>query len=250
MTGVGLFLRGKGMLAFAQVPGGTLPPELVTKYMTPMLIPPVMPMAGTIKTRKGQNVDYYEISMKRFSQQILPAGMPPTNVWGYGAVATNSQRGLLLHHAPSLTIEAKWGRPIRVKWINALVDENGHYLPHLLPVDRTLHWANPPGGNEGRDTRPTFSETPGPYTGPVPIVTHVHGAVGVGDESDGYAEAWYLPEANNILQTTPLKAPGMTSSVTRQRQTLEPAGGLDSRNSSTRILTALPLSGITTMPWA
>jgi FtsP/CotA-like multicopper oxidase with cupredoxin domain len=32
----------------------------------------------------------------------------------------------------------------------------------------------------------------------VPIVTHVHGAVGVGDESDGYAEAWYLPEASGI----------------------------------------------------
>ncbi len=30
------------------------------------------------------------------------------------------------------------------------------------------------------------------------MVTHVHGAVGVGDESDGYAEAWYLPSANNI----------------------------------------------------
>jgi FtsP/CotA-like multicopper oxidase with cupredoxin domain len=29
-------------------------------------------------------------------------------------------------------------------------------------------------------------------------VTHVHGAIGVGDESDGYAEAWYLPAANNI----------------------------------------------------
>jgi FtsP/CotA-like multicopper oxidase with cupredoxin domain len=26
----------------------------------------------------------------------------------------------------------------------------------------------------------------------------VHGAVGVGDESDGYAEAWYLPDAANI----------------------------------------------------
>ena len=37
-----------------------------------------------------------------------------------------------------------------------------------------------------------------PYTGPVPIVTHVHGAVGVGEESDGYAEAWYLPNAKNI----------------------------------------------------
>src|SRR4030095_5054527 len=67
-----------------------------------------------------------------------------------------------------------------------------------LPVDQTLHWANPPGGTEGRDMRPTFTSTPGPYRGPVPIVTHVHGAVGVGDESDGYAEAWYLPAAGNI----------------------------------------------------
>ena len=32
----------------------------------------------------------------------------------------------------------------------------------------------------------------------MPLVTHVHGAVGVGDESDGYAEAWFLPDAKNI----------------------------------------------------
>ncbi len=32
----------------------------------------------------------------------------------------------------------------------------------------------------------------------MPIVTHLHGAAGVGDESDGYAEAWYLPDAGNI----------------------------------------------------
>ena len=30
------------------------------------------------------------------------------------------------------------------------------------------------------------------------MIPHVHGAVGVGDESDGYAEAWYLPAATNI----------------------------------------------------
>jgi FtsP/CotA-like multicopper oxidase with cupredoxin domain len=87
---------------------------------------------------------------------------------------------------------------VRIKWINELVDANGDFLPHLLPVDQTLHWANPPGGMSGRDSRPTFSVTPGPYTGPVPIVTHVHGAVDVGDESDGYAEAWYLPAAGDI----------------------------------------------------
>ena len=31
-------------------------------------------------------------------------------------------------------------------WRNDLVDANGNFLPHLLPIDQTLHWANPPGG--------------------------------------------------------------------------------------------------------
>jgi FtsP/CotA-like multicopper oxidase with cupredoxin domain len=184
--------------AVAQIPGGTLDPSSVAKYSTPLLIPPVMPRAGTIAMRGGQRADYYEISVRQFSQQILPAGMPATTVWGYGAVSSASSRGLLLHNAPSLTIESRWKRPVRIKWINELVDANGDYLPHLLPVDPTLHWANPPGGTGGRDMRPTFDSTPGPYTGPVPIVTHLHGAAGVGDESDGYAEAWYLPAAGGI----------------------------------------------------
>ena len=186
--------------AIAQIPGGTLDPLSVPKFQTPLLIPPVMPRAGTITLPGGKPADYYEISMKQLSEQILPAGFPPTTVWGYGAVRGQGRNPLLIHNAPSLTIEAKWKRPVRIKWINDLTDDNGHYLPHLLPVDQTLHWANPPGGTTGRDMRPTFTETPGRYTGPVPIVTHVHGAVGVGDESDGYAEAWYLPAADNVPQ--------------------------------------------------
>jgi spore coat protein A, manganese oxidase len=204
-AGAGLFFIGqiagvpfKIPVAAAQIPGGTLDPLSVTKFVTPMLIPPVMPRAATITMPGGKPADYYEISVRQFSQQILPAGLPATTVWGYGAVAAQSRRGLLLHNAPSLTIEAMYNRPTRVKWSNELVDANGDFLPHLLPVDQTLHWANPPGGTDGRDTRPTFEATPGPYTGPVPLVTHAHGAVGVGDESDGYAEAWYLPAAGNI----------------------------------------------------
>jgi FtsP/CotA-like multicopper oxidase with cupredoxin domain len=184
--------------AMAQIPGGTLDPGAVTKYVMPLLVPPVMPRAATITMPGGKPADYYEISMKQFAQQILPAGMPTTTVWGYGAVKSARSRGLLLHNAPSLTIESTWKRPVRIKWINDLKDAGGNYLPHLLAVDQTLHWANPPGGAADRDSRPTFTSTPGPYTGPVPIVTHLHGAAGVGDESDGYAEAWYLPDAGNI----------------------------------------------------
>ena len=108
------------------------------------------------------HTDYYEISMRQFAQQILPPALPTTTVWGYGAVKSANPKGLLLHNAPSLTIEARYNRPVQVKWINELVDANGNYLPHLLPVDPTLHWANPPGGEMERDMRPTFAETPGP----------------------------------------------------------------------------------------
>jgi spore coat protein A, manganese oxidase len=201
-AGLGLvlytYLPGGAKVALADVPGGTLDPTSVPKYSTPLLIPPVMPRAARIPLPGGKPADYYEISMRQIRQQILPAELPETTVWGYGAVTTQRRKGLLLHHAPSLTIEAMHDRPVRIKWINELVNDQGDYLPHLLPVDPTLHWANPPGGVSGRDMRPEFTKTPGPYRGPVPIVTHLHGAVGVGDESDGYAEAWYLPAANNV----------------------------------------------------
>jgi FtsP/CotA-like multicopper oxidase with cupredoxin domain len=203
-AGIGLFFVGSvaGELfripAAAALEGGLLDPKSVRKYVTPLLIPPVMPRAAVIGQRGGKPVDYYEISVRQFEQQILPADLPKTKVWGYGPVRAQRDRVLLLHNAPSLTIEAEVKRPVRVKWINELVDADGNYLSHLLPVDPTLHWANPPGGLEGRDMRSEFDETPSAYTGPVPIVTHAHGAVDVGDESDGYAEAWYLPAAANI----------------------------------------------------
>jgi len=172
--------------AFAAIPGGTLNPAAITKYAMPLVIPPAMP-----KTSGGQ-IDYYEIAVRQFQQQILPSGMPATTVWSYGS--TNHPDTF---NYPAFTIEAKYNRPVRVKWINDLKDANGNFLPHILAVDPTLHWANPPGGTDGRDMRPSFTSTPGPYTGPVPIVTHLHGGHSA-QESDGYAEAWYLPAANNI----------------------------------------------------
>src|SRR5687768_5299718 len=147
--------RGKFTLrAQAAIPGGTLDPMAVPKFVTPMLIPPVMPRADILNARGGKPVDYYEISMKQITQQILPAGLPQTTVWGYGAVSGMGRAPLLVHNAPSLTIEAQVNRPVRIKWINDLKDENGNYLPHLLPVDPTLHWANPPGGSLHRGTHP------------------------------------------------------------------------------------------------
>ncbi len=148
------FAGGTRIVRAVPILDASLDPEDIAKFVTPLLIPPVMPRSRTIPQRGGKPIDYYEISMRQLSQQVLPTGMPATTVWGYGAVSRERDRGLLIHHAPSLTIEAERNRPVRVKWINELVDGDGNYLPHLLPVDPTLHWANPPGGAAGRDTRP------------------------------------------------------------------------------------------------
>jgi len=172
----------------ARLPAQTLDPASIEKYATPLVIPPAMPRTDVLK-KGGKNTDYYEIAVRQFRQQILPAGMPATTVWSYGSV---NHPGTFNY--PAFTIEAKADFPVRVKWINDLVDENGDYLPHLLPVDQTLHWANPPGSLMHRDHATT---NPEPYLGPVPIVTHVHGAHTT-EDSDGYPEAWYLPAAKDI----------------------------------------------------
>ena len=166
----------------------TINPGRIEKYVLPLVIPPAMPRTKGI-VENGIDIDYYAIAVRQFQQQILPTGMPATTVWSYGSVKHPET-----FNYPSFTIEATYSKPVRVKWINELKDSNGNFLPHLLPVDPTLHWANPPGPV---DSPGTFSNTPSPYTGPVPIVTHVHGAHTT-EENDGYAEAWYLPNAKNI----------------------------------------------------
>src|SRR4029453_487696 len=170
-SGFVLFAQGPGGLrrVLAAIPGGTLHPGSVSKYLTSLLIPPVMPKAPSGQGKVGPGIHSYEIAYRQVTQQILPPLLPATKVWAYGPAKAKGRAADRITHAPSLTIEAIQGRPVRIKWINELVDANGNYLTHLLPVDPTLHWANPPGGTTGRDTRPTFTSTPGRYTGPVPI---------------------------------------------------------------------------------
>ena len=244
-TGLGLFfvtsLAGRPFAVQATAAAGSdalLPPVDIPQFVSELLIPPVMPRAGTAVLRGGKNADYYEISVRQFEQQILPPSLPTTTVWGYGPVAARGGNAVMLHNAPSLTIEATWRAPGPGQMVNELTGENNEFLPHLLPVDPTLHWANPPGGTTGRDGRPTFERTPGPYRGPVPLVTHVHGSVGVGDESDGYPEAWYLPGPGTSRTTMPARAPGTSSSAARPCPGSGWAGARATRSPSTRTINA------------
>jgi FtsP/CotA-like multicopper oxidase with cupredoxin domain len=192
------------------MPASALDPTSVPKYVDPLVIPPAIPRTSKITRRGAKNVDYYEIAVRQFQQQILPMPMPATTVWSYGA--TNAPATF---NYPAFTIEAKWQSPVRVKWSNELVKDpidcfytpggpvradSCEYLPHLLPVDQTLHWANPAFAtpckteSQGTDCR---TNDPNNYFGPVPMIVHVHGAETY-EWSDGYPEAWYLPDASNL----------------------------------------------------
>ena len=240
------FLLAPLALAMSGAQGQTPPPDPsvptnIPKYVTPLVIPPVMKDSACPGGLAGMtcvnSTNDYNIAVRQFQQQILPGGIwnslngrtdafPPTTVWSYGpeadptpavAPATNSQ-----FNYPAYTIENKTNVPTTVDWINGLVknpdvcktsanratDPACNYLPHLLPVDRSLHWANPeqlPCIEIGKtkDCAPDPKNgliLQDPYNGPVPMVVHVHGAH-AGPESDGYAEAWWLPDANNIPAT-------------------------------------------------
>jgi len=221
----------------APVPGGTnnplaipLDPLIIPKYVQPLVIPPVMPTATVQPTVPGATtaipVADYNIAVRQFQQQILPGGIwntvnlradafPPTTVWSYGPeeISATAVAGVVspqplattpaaYFNYPAFTMEQIADKMTTVRWINDLVDPaTGVFRPHLLTgtVDQTLHWANPPNIDciDPGLTKDCATRNPAPYTGPVPLVTHVHGAH-VNTESDGYPEAWWLPRASSF----------------------------------------------------
>jgi len=87
------------------LPGGTLDPLTIPKYVTPLVIPPVMKDSACPGGLTGMtcvnSTNDYNIAVRQFQQQILPGGIwatlpgctganctfPPTTVWSYGPEA-------------------------------------------------------------------------------------------------------------------------------------------------------------------
>ena len=123
-------------------------------------------------------------------------GMPMTTVWSYGSVN---------HPAPSTTPRSPSRRGPQAR--SGQVDQRSGGLQRQLPAappaggpDAAL--GQPAGWRRGSRRSRRRSRDTRPYTGPVPIVTHLHGGHNA-QESDGYAEAWYLPAAKTSLRASP-----------------------------------------------
>jgi FtsP/CotA-like multicopper oxidase with cupredoxin domain len=129
---------------------------------------------------------YYQVTATQLSEQILPAGFPKTQVFGYGGYTKDAVTGKSLGfiaNSPGPTFNAIKGIPINVEYTNNI------HNSEFLAVDPTIMWANPNGM-----TKPAAPFLPFP-TGyaqaqsPVPISTHLHGGE-VQSTSDGGPNAW------------------------------------------------------------
>ena len=166
----------------------------IPKYQNPMPIfgPAGMPRVGS------SSID---VTMDEYAQQILPSGYDPTWVWAYDVGGSGP-------FYPGVTIEAQRYRPTIVNYVNRLPSfgQPGTYtdsglVQGLLSVDQTIHWSDPFSLMCGM-RQVTCEGTPGAhpandpccqaYTGPVPVVAHLHGGEDQSD-FDGTPDQWFTP---------------------------------------------------------
>jgi FtsP/CotA-like multicopper oxidase with cupredoxin domain len=153
----------------------------------------------------------YDITIKKFNAQQLPAGFPATPLFGYsgrvwpnlhftnplmvadailepdGAPTSDDDGGSSAFiSSPGPKFEQTRGVPARITYRNELLGA------HPLPVDPTLDWANP---NNFPKPQPPFLPFPPGYPqaqSPITHVTHTHG-IEVLPHFDGTPDLWFTP---------------------------------------------------------
>jgi spore coat protein A len=162
--------------ASVQVTQTALSGASVTRFVTPLPT-----FAG--RRVSGPNL---QVGVQEFQQNVLPDSFysslaspysAGTYLWGY-AVGPSGAGPSPAPHFPGVTVEARQGQPVTVTYANNL--PASPVLRTYLTIDQTIHWADPL--QEGM----SFNL----YTGPIPIVPHLHGGE-VPSTSDGGPEAWF-----------------------------------------------------------
>lgn len=124
-------------------------PDTVPKFVDPVPIPEVLPPVGM---ECGKPL--FQVTMREVKQK-LHRDFGPTTVWGYEG------------KYPGPTIETRRGHPIKVRYLNELP------TTHLLPVDSSIHGAEP-------------------FRPQVRTVVHLHDGI-TPAQFDGHPDAWFSP---------------------------------------------------------
>jgi len=161
------------LLASSFIIAQVTPTSLLSPVGQPKFVN-ALPIPSVIDKRDGGSLTIEAKPMTQWLGIIDPITKAnlTTNLFGYNG------------KYPGPTILAKKFEPLSVNWDNKLVDITGKPLPHLLPIDNTIHWAF-------RDISASIASNG------IPLVTHLHGGH-TEWQSDGYPTAWYTP--NYVLK--------------------------------------------------
>ena len=165
--------------------GQLLDPTTQLKFSNPLPIP------ARIDARAGGN---FEMTMQQRTQYLgltNSSGSPlSTEIWGYGPV-----NGAVTYPGP--TFVAQKDVKITATWNNELVDASGNNLPHLLPVDPTLHIAHQPNPDPTYMSNLEWVRHWYNDLNNIPTVVHLHGGH-TESASDGLPEAWFTQGFNKM----------------------------------------------------
>ncbi len=165
-----------------------LDPSTIPKFENQLAGPPPVFQPTIATDGTGKTIHEYTVTMSSFKEQMLPPSMGlMTSVWGYGGQSKDAVTGESLgfvQSAPGPMFEAERGIPSKVKWVNNITS------PFFLPVDPTIHWANP--NNVAMPSAPFETFPPGYSQAQtsVPLVTHLHGSE-TESSYDGTPDEWF-----------------------------------------------------------
>ncbi|MFB3879682.1 MAG: multicopper oxidase family protein [Armatimonadota bacterium] len=161
--------------SWGQAPGQIM----LNPKVIPQFVEPLPHFANHRMTGASFTVSAHEIQQMVLPATFYTALLPPYNagtyVWGYNVNGIGA-------HYPGFTVEATRGVPTTMLYSNNL-PVSASVVQNYITVDQTLHWADP--------LMQMGSLLP--YTGPPPIVTHLHGGE-VPSEFDGGPDQWFTPD--------------------------------------------------------
>ena len=138
------------------LPPEALDPTKLTPFVDPLPLPTVLKSTGMQPDPEhpGKTLPLYRVAMQEVHQKVH-RDLPATRMWGFNGTV------------PGPIFETRSGQGLMVEWVNQLP------VKHFLPIDHTLHGAEP--------TQPE-----------VRCVVHLHGGR-TPAKSDGYPEDWVVP---------------------------------------------------------
>jgi spore coat protein A len=235
LVGVGMQSGALASVQVSQTPLFTTYPNFFTTYAYTDPLPVFGPAGPIPRVSAGSAL---AVSYHEFQQMVLPnafyatlpnnltiggaLGPPSPPYPNFPSFSFNPQSGTWVwgykvgsapQLYPGVTVEAQQGTPTQVTYSNTLAGSTTDTYPVLqryITIDQTLHWANP--DNLLMNDPARFY----PYSGPQPVVPHIHGGE-IRSDSDGGPDEWWTPGGEGPVYQLPTgsgkRGPGYKNNV-------------------------------------